>query len=494
MKTRLKMETPTHDPETRTPAPPQDESPHSAPPNASAMESANEPLSYRARVGDALDVLHRVLHPYIEREMRLVYGGRWMREARAVLHNKPVETWDTSDLLTLMYTKFHQVFRDIGHEGRSWVSLLREIRKRWAHQGALSIDETRRTLETAILLLRAVGADPEAARLEPHVLELMQIELRERLATPGASEADAEWMRQAQASIERIKRAHDEAGEGEAADPLWEKGLRKLRELFRKKPPSEPLELRRSLLDEIEHAAEPYRRSFPFHGLTLHVLAPDEAARRRFETALGGQREPFAAAVLRRLADARIPAPGSLHVRWKFHRTPPQKLRERFGERPYHVEWHQRRAAATATLKVVAGRASKEEYVIRSGAPVTLGRQAEVTDERGRIVWRNTVAFLDYEDPRLDEDERHVHATVSRVHARIEYDEAGGVFRLYDEQSTCGTSVVRKGFLVPFQVRRQSVALRDGDLIYLGKASLRFTTGRSGGRSRSGSRSGARRR
>ncbi len=496
MKKRLKRETeplPTRSPGLRNsfsePLP--DPSSNHASSNVCAMESVNEQLSYRARVGDALDVLHRVLHPYIEREMRLVYGGRWMREARAVLHNKPVETWDTSDLLTLMYTKFHQVFREIGHEGRSRVSLLREIRKRWAHQGALSLEETRRTLETAILLLRAVGADPEAARLEPHALELMRIELGERLATPGASEADAEWMRQAQASIERLKRAHDaaaSAGEGEAVDPLWEKGLRKLRVLFRKKPPSEPLELRRSLLDEIEHAAEPYRRSFPFHGLTLHVLAPDEAARQRFETALGGQREPFAAAVLRRLADARIPAPGSLHVRWKFHGAPPQKLKNRFEEHPYHVEWHQRRAAATATLKVIAGRASKEEYVIRSGAPVTLGRQAEVTDERGRIVWRNTVAFLDYEDPRLDEDEQHIHATISRVHARIAYDEAAAAFRLYDEQSTCGTSVVRKGFLVPFQVRRQPVALQDGDLIYLGKASLRFTTGRSGGRSRSGAR------
>ncbi|QXD14061.1 FHA domain-containing protein [Rhodocaloribacter litoris] len=444
------------------------------------MEPANAQLTHRARVGDALDLLHRVLHPYIEREMRAVYGDRWEREARGVLHGKPIETWDTSDLLTLLYTKFHPVFRDIGHEGRSWVSLLREIRKKWAHQGTLSLDETRRTLETAILLLRAIGAEPEAERLEPHVLDLMRSELEERLA-PGE---DAAWMEKAREAIEARKEAVGRSRDrtpGEGVRALWEAGVRRIRTLFHR-PPSEPLEVRRTLLDAIEHAAEPYRRDFPFNRLVVHVCVPDERTRQRYEAALERQREPFAVAVLRRLADARIPVPASLHVSWRFHRTPPKKLEAAFEAVPYHIEWQRRRPAGTATLKVLRGRAHKEQYVIRGGAPVTLGRQAEVTDARGRVVWRNAVAFLDYEDDRLTEEEREVHATISRVHARIEYDETEDAFRLYDAQSTCGTSVVREGFLVPFQVRQQPVPLQDGDLIYLGKACLRFNLGRPSGR------------
>ncbi len=449
--------------------------------------SVNAELTYRARVGDALDLLHRVLYPYIEREMRLVYRERWEREARAVLHGKDIETWDTSDLLTLLYTKFHQVFREVGHEGRSWVSLLREIRKKWAHQGTLSLDETRRTLETAILLMRAIGAEAEARRLEPQVLALMQEELAMRQG-PGVA-ADPDRVARTRAAIEALKGevAKGEVPKGEEMEAeapsglLAERvhaGLQKVRALFRK-PPSEPLELRRSLLDAIEHAAEPYRRDFVFNRLVVHVLVPDGRARRRYEAALEGQPEAFPQAVLRRLAEAGIPAPGTLNVGWKLHRTPPQRLQSRFAGQPFYVELLRRRLTGTATLKVVRGRATREAFVIRSGGPVTIGRQAEVTDERGRVVWRNAVAFLDYEDPRLDAEEQHIHATISRVHARIQYDEADALFRLYDEQSTCGTSVVREGFLVPFQVKQQPVALQHGDLIYFGKACVRFLVGRA---------------
>ncbi len=426
------------------------------------MDPATTSATCRARVGDALDLLHRALYPYIAREMRAVYGDRWEQEARSVLHDRPPDVWDTSDLLTLLYTQFHPVFRAIGHEGRSRVSLLREIRKKWAHQGVLSLDETRRTLETTILLLRAIGAEREAERLQPHVLDLMRTELADRgLPSPADTPSP------------------DDEPPGTPVPPVrtrWRAGLQRLQAWWQR-PPSEPLEMRQALLDAIERAAEPYRLQFHFNRLIVHILTPDEARQRLYEAALEGQREPFASAVLRRLADARIPVSGALHVAWKFHRTPPRRLAAALERDGVHVVFDRRRVEGTATLSVVRGRTEREHYVIRAGT-TTLGRQAEVTDERGRIVWRNTIAFLDYEDERLREDEREIHATVSRVHARIEYDEDDGIFRLYDAQSTCGTSVVRDGFLMPFQVRQRPVPLQDGDLIYLGKACLRFHLGR----------------
>jgi pSer/pThr/pTyr-binding forkhead associated (FHA) protein len=165
-------------------------------------------------------------------------------------------------------------------------------------------------------------------------------------------------------------------------------------------------------------------------------------------------------------------------VSWKFYRRAPQRFADHFQQQPYYIELHQRKVSTTATLSVNKGKAIQDRFTIRSGSSVTIGRQAEVTDERGRMVRRNVVAFLDYEDQRLDEETRQIHESISRVHARISYHEADAAFRLYDDQSTWGTSVVRDGCLVPFQVRQQPVALQHGDLIYIGKACLRFTNGK----------------
>lgn len=425
--------------------------------------------TYRALVGDALDLLFEVLRPYVEREMRTVYGERWLREAREVLHNKPPDRWDTSDMLTLVYTKFFHVFSDLGHEGRSWVSLLKEVRKRWAHQGSLSLYETRRALETTISLLHAVGAYKEVKRLEPHVTDLMRQELQERLG-PDAQNHIAE---------QRIE-SNDLDGEAEDDEPgssFLGKGLRKVRHLLQKAP-AEPLELRRDLLDAVERSADPHRKHFKFNRLVVHIVAENDKVRLLYESALEAPGEPFREAVLRRLADARIAVHGSLSVSWKLHRAIPQRFADAFDGSPYYVELRRRKAYTSATLTVVQGRAKRDKYTIKSGTTITLGRLAEVIDEKGRRVRRNTVAFQDYEDERMSEELQAIHKTISRVHASIRYDDADAVFRLYDDQSTWGTSVVREDYQMPIPVKQHPVPLQDGDLIYVGKACLRFKMGR----------------
>ena len=423
----------------------------------------------RALVGDALDLLFGVLRPYVEREMRAVYRDRWLREARDTLHSKPPERWDTSDLLSLIYYKFFHVFNDLGHEGRSWVSLLKEVRKKWAHQGALSLDDTRRALETTILLLRAIGAYDEADQLEPQMMDLMQMELQHKLdaPAPGSNGGPTRAPKPPE---------HDEEAEAEAG--LFGKGLRRVRHLLQKAP-VEPLELRRDLLDAVERAAEPHKKNFTFNRLVVHILAENDKTRLLYESALEAPGESFRDAVLRRLADARIHAQGSLNISWKIHRTLPQRFAKAFGGKAVYVELHRRQVYTTATLSVVHGKPPRTKYTIKSGTTATLGRGAEVIDEKGRLVRRNTVAFQDYESKRLDEEQRHIHKTISRVHASIRYDDADAVFRLYDDQSTWGTSVMREDFEMPIQVKKQHpVPLQDGDLIYVGKACVRFTMGR----------------
>ena len=425
----------------------------------------------RALVGDALDLLFRVLRPYVEHEMRAVYRERWLREARDALHNKSPERWDTSDLLSLIYYKFFHVFNDLGHEGRSWVSLLKEVRKKWAHQGMLSLDDTRRALETTILLLRAIGANDEADQLEPQMMELMRMELQHKLDAPAPG-SDGGSTRAPKPP------EHDEKARSDTEAGLLGKGLQRVRH-FLQKAPAEPLEVRRNLLDAVERAAEPHKKNFTFNRLVVHVLAENDKTRLLYEAALDAPGEPFREAVLRRLADARIRTQGSLNISWKLHRTMPQRLAEAFGGKHIYVELHRRKVYTTATLTVVQGKTPREKYTIKSGITATLGRGAEVIDEKGRRVRRNTVAFQDYEDRRLGEAERKIHKTISRAHASIRYDEADAVFRLYDDQSTWGTSVVREDYEMPIQVKKQHpVPLQDGDLIYVGKACVRFTMGR----------------
>lgn len=349
--------------------------------------------------------------------MHEAYGPDWVDEARSVLHGKPPERWDTSDLLMLIYKRFFRSFREIGHEGRSRASLLKEVRVKWAHQADLTAAETRRALENTILLLRAVGADEEADKLEPQVAELMKAEL---MVSSSANR--------------RVSR--------------------------------EPLELRRDILDAVEDVVEPHLKNPSLRGLTVHIYAPDEDTRMLFESALEGQQTPFADIARRRLADTGLRDADRLRVRVEYHTAV-------LASEPFWVELQRRPESASATLAVMQGRAEQEWYLVKSDSPTPVGRTREVEDRRGRVVRRNRIVFEHYDG--LEDELRRVNRTVSRAHATVAFDETAGEFVVRDDQSTAGTSVVRESFPVPIPVKRRPVPLESGDLIYFGNACLRFT-------------------
>lgn len=90
---------------------------------------------------------------------------------------------------------------------------------------------------------------------------------------------------------------------------------------------------------------------------------------------------------------------------------------------------------------------------------VQIGRQPEVLDDRKRLVRRNDVT--------LDHD------TVSRAHAHIEW--IAGEFRLFDDGSSYGTSVIHEGRLadVP-RAGGRGMRITSGDEIYFGQARVLF--------------------
>jgi hypothetical protein len=115
-------------------------------------------------------------------------------------------------------------------------------------------------------------------------------------------------------------------------------------------------------------------------------------------------------------------------------------------------------------LAVLSGTAGRPSFHF-AGASVAIGRGADVRDARGRLIRVNHVAFA--------EDGDEVNLTVSRLHARIEYDAVLESYRVYDDGSAQGTSVVRKGRGYVVSRGTRGMNLVSGDELVVGRARLK---------------------
>jgi pSer/pThr/pTyr-binding forkhead associated (FHA) protein len=100
---------------------------------------------------------------------------------------------------------------------------------------------------------------------------------------------------------------------------------------------------------------------------------------------------------------------------------------------------------------------------------INVGRCEEVRDSRNHLIRTNHVVFTD--GGRINE-------TVSRRHAHIDYHDATGEFRITDDRSAHGTSIVRNGTTIPVHASSRGVRLQSGDEIVLGEARLRVALAR----------------
>jgi hypothetical protein len=125
-------------------------------------------------------------------------------------------------------------------------------------------------------------------------------------------------------------------------------------------------------------------------------------------------------------------------------------------------------AIARIDLMVVRGTAERRTYSF-GATRIDLGRCAEVRDTRNRLIRTNHVAFV--------EGSGDINESVSRQHACIAYDPASGSYRLRDERSVHGTSVVRNGSTVAVPPGSRGIRLRTGDEVALGDARLRVRVG-----------------
>jgi len=136
------------------------------------------------RVGKALGLLSEGLAPFVARECKAKYGDDWVQsvarmDAGTAQSGKKVSPSDAQFLLKVVWDEWQSVFRNVlGQSERTYVSELRDIRNRWAHQDTFSGDDAYRALDSMHRLLLAVSAAGEAVEVD----KMRQDLLRSRFA------------------------------------------------------------------------------------------------------------------------------------------------------------------------------------------------------------------------------------------------------------------------------------------------------------------------
>jgi hypothetical protein len=224
----------------------------------------------------------------------------------------------------------------------------------------------------------------------------------------------------------------------------------------------EPVELRREVLRDVAEQVQPAGGGdyiFPYTGIGVELFALDATLQAPLEAifSLPG----FADDVRAALSD-RGCKPKALDVEVAVRVIAPG---EEAPSAPYRIAYRRSVVPGAMTvprprarLLVLAGSADVSELNIDRNL-VYIGRLKDVVNSKTGLDRRNLLAF--------DASE----TTVSRKHARLEYDPDSGRFRLLNDPEQ--TSVSRDGRGIPCDATR-GVQLRSGDELILGKARVRF--------------------
>jgi hypothetical protein len=250
----------------------------------------------------------------------------------------------------------------------------------------------------------------------------------------------------------------------------------KLRGLLRSSSPDqkrELLEIHRALLDDVTAHIDRLRRGkmvFPYTQLDVRILLPDPALRRSYEVVFV-EADALARDIRLRFEEQRVELPPRLAINVELVTELPLDVAARgfdvhYGSIPIRQPSEE---VTEVRLTVITGSAEQQQVCLKKKR-INLGRLVEVIDVDGRLTRKNDVAFRD--------DAQPPNPSVSRAHAHLEFDPEKGAFRLFDDRSAHGTTVLRDGSVIPVpQGQSKGVVLQHGDEIALGQARLRFEEG-----------------
>lgn len=237
----------------------------------------------------------------------------------------------------------------------------------------------------------------------------------------------------------------------------------KLRRLFGSQPAPgqgrELVEVQRLILDRVEDRVQQLpraRRVFPYNDVVVRIPVPSPDLRPAYETVFSAD-DALREEIADHLRREDVEFPQDLQVAVTLVETaeltePSLVFRKR-------EEASVSSAPALAPVRFVL---PSDRTVEVAKARIHVGRTAEVLDDRRRLVRRNDVV--------VDHD------TVSRAHAHVEW--TGTEFRLFDDGSSYGTSVIHEGRLVEIpRAGGRGQRLDLGDEIYFGQIRVRFEAG-----------------
>ena len=242
-----------------------------------------------------------------------------------------------------------------------------------------------------------------------------------------------------------------------------------------------PIEIVHGVLDRAEAEIQDIgrgRRVFPFNRVRVQVItAGDKESRARVAAVIDGppslsdrliERLKSSGCALERLDTAVV------YVR----RRGPD-----WTDADFHVDFHRadvpaqkdapaepvKEAIVRLKLTVIKGAAEQRSYVFTTGR-ADIGRRSDVVDQRQRLIRTNHVAFT--------EDGADENRTVSRRHAHIEFSQQDRCYRLWDDRSAQGTTIIRNGRAIKVPSGARGTRLETDDEIVLGHARLRVTVER----------------
>ncbi len=247
----------------------------------------------------------------------------------------------------------------------------------------------------------------------------------------------------------------------------------KLRQMLRSSSPNqprEPIELYRAVLEEITSRIDTLprgRRTFVYSRVNVRVLLPDPDRRRSYEL-LFTEADPLTRDIKARFEENNVEYPPRFKVDVELVDRPPLDGSDRGFELAYSnpPSSEPTRECIPIRLTILAGNAETNPYEFVKHR-INIGRLAEVLDSQMRMVRRNDVVLKD--------DSSIENSTVSRAHAHLEYDPDATHFRLFDDGSARGTTVIRDGSVIPVpQGNSKGILLQPGDEIMLALVRFRF--------------------
>ena len=238
--------------------------------------------------------------------------------------------------------------------------------------------------------------------------------------------------------------------------------------------PRGPLEVLHAILETVDARVEPAgrgRRVFPFNRIRVSVVAPTKDARARLSSVLDS--DP----TLQQRIAAKLRQTGCDTAGLSVRITYVPQAEDGWMAPEYHVEFAngtpvdlpqpEPATVQEIELTITLGAGDKPAYALAKDR-INLGRGEEVRDSKNHLVRTNDVVFTDGGGATND--------TVSRRHAHIDYDARARDFRVTDDRSAHGTSVVRNGVAIPVHPGSRGVRLQTGDEIVLGEARLKVKT------------------